>query len=97
MRAGAAAQGDFFLLNNPPTYTLASALDVAPRAATALRESANGGEVRIGDEADEDTYMCSIDFAFEEANASMLFDVLPPIVLVRAGDPRGRCSRTSPR
>jgi AraC-like DNA-binding protein len=82
-------KGDFFLLNNPPAYTLASALDVAPRAAAAFRSSANGGEVRIGAEADEDTYVCCIDFEFEETNASVLFDVLPPIVLVRDGDPRG--------
>ncbi|MFJ9085736.1 AraC family transcriptional regulator [Streptomyces sp. NPDC102384] len=82
-------KGDFFLLNNPPAYTLTSTLDLAPEQATAFRESENDGEVRIGAEADEDTYVCCIDFVFEEANASVLFDVLPPIVLVRAGDPRG--------
>jgi AraC-like DNA-binding protein len=82
-------RGDFFLLNNPPAYTLASAPDVAPREATVFQRSENGGEVRIGAESDEDTYVCCIDFVFEETNASVLFDVLPPIVLVRAGDPRG--------
>ncbi|MDA5144079.1 AraC family transcriptional regulator [Streptomyces sp. AD681] len=82
-------QGDFFLLNNPPAYTLTSAPDVAPSRVMAFRESEDDGEVRIGLEADEDTYVCCIDFVFEEANASVLFDVLPPVVLVRAGDPRG--------
>ncbi|MFE7077802.1 AraC family transcriptional regulator [Streptomyces sp. NPDC057620] len=45
--------------------------------------------VRIGATVDEDTYVCCIEVLFEEANASVLFDVLPPVVLVRAGDPRG--------
>nr|BFE30283.1 AraC family transcriptional regulator [Actinomadura rugatobispora] len=82
-------KGDFFLLNDPPSYTLTSTLDVGPGQATAFWESENDGEVRIGAESDEDTYVCCIDFVFEEANASVLFDVLPPIVLVRVGDPRG--------
>ncbi|MFF5075504.1 AraC family transcriptional regulator [Actinoplanes sp. NPDC000266] len=82
-------EGDFFLLNNPPAYTLASALDVKPRAATFYLKEPDDGDLRIGAESDEDTYVCSIDFMFEEANASMLFDVLPPVVLVRAGDSRG--------
>ncbi|RII13107.1 transcriptional activator FtrA [Streptomyces sp. YIM 130001] len=82
-------KGDFFLLNNPPAYTLASAFDVPADRATVFHERETGGEVRIGATADEDTYVCCIDFVFEEANASVLFDVLPPVVLVRAGDPRG--------
>ncbi|WP_258566138.1 AraC family transcriptional regulator [Streptomyces parvulus] len=82
-------KGDFFLLNSPPSYTLAGTLDVPPSRATVFHESENDGEVRIGAKADEDTYVCCIDFVFEETNASVLFDVLPPIVLVRAGDPRG--------
>ncbi|MFF0738837.1 AraC family transcriptional regulator [Streptomyces sp. NPDC004111] len=82
-------EGDFFLLNNPPSYTLASTFDPAPGQAIAFHESENDGEVRIGAKADENTYICCIDFVFEQANASVLFDVLPPVVLVRAGDPRG--------
>lgn len=82
-------KGDFFLLNNPPSYTLTSTPDGEWGRATAFRERENDGEVRMGAEADEDTYVCCIDFVFEEANASVLFDVLPPLVLVRAGDPRG--------
>ncbi|MFD5093915.1 AraC family transcriptional regulator [Amycolatopsis thailandensis] len=81
--------GDFFLLNNPPAYTLASALEVAPCEAADFQAGENDGEVRIGTRADEDTYVCCIDFVFEETNTSMLFDVLPPIVVVRADDPRG--------
>ncbi|MEU6449415.1 AraC family transcriptional regulator [Streptomyces sp. NPDC046979] len=76
-------------MNNPPSYTLAGTLDPAPVRATAFHESEHDGEVRIGAKADEDTYVCCIDFVFEEANTSVLFDVLPPIVLVRAADPRG--------
>ncbi|WP_431988306.1 AraC family transcriptional regulator [Streptomyces parvulus] len=82
-------QGDFFLLNDPPSYTLAGTPDPVPDQAVGFRESASDGEGRLGSEADEDTYVCCIDFVFEEANASVLFDVLPPVVLVRAGDPRG--------
>ncbi|MFD4130586.1 AraC family transcriptional regulator [Streptomyces globisporus] len=82
-------KGDFFLLNNPPSYTLTSTSDVPAGRATVFHESETDGEVRIGATADEDTYVCCIDFVFEEANASVLFDVLPPVVLVRAGDPRG--------
>ncbi|MEV6308675.1 AraC family transcriptional regulator [Streptomyces sp. NPDC051840] len=82
-------EGDFFLLNNPPSYTLAGTPDPEPAQVTAFHESENDGEVRMGAKADEDTYVCCIDFVFEQANASVLFDVLPPVVLVRSGDPRG--------
>jgi AraC-like DNA-binding protein len=82
-------EGDFYLLGSPPPYTLGSSLDAVPCPVAALPPNANGTGVRIGADADEDAYVCSIDFLFDDADASMLFDVLPPVVLVRAGDPRG--------
>ena len=83
-------QGDLYLLGNPPPYVLASSLDERPRAAAPLWDSAVDGAVRIGPEAQEDTYLCGGHFAFDDTNASMLLDVLPPLVHVRAADPRGR-------
>jgi len=83
-------EGDFYLLGNPPPYVLASALTEEPRSARSLWDSAVDGAVRIGPEAEEDTYLCGGHFSFDDTNASMLFDVLPPLVHVQATDPRGR-------
>lgn len=83
-------EGDFYLLGNPPPYVLASALTEEPRAAASLWDSATNGRVRIGPEAEEDTYLCGGHLSFEDTNASLLLDVLPPLVHVRAADPRGK-------
>lgn len=83
-------EGDFYLLGNPPPYVLASALTVEPRAAKPLWDSAANGAVRVGPEGEEDAYLCGGYFSFDDTNASILLDVLPPLVLVRAEDPRGR-------
>jgi AraC-like DNA-binding protein len=83
-------EGDFYLLGNPPPYVLASALTEEPRAAKPLWDSAANGAVRIGPEAGEDTYLCGGHFSFDDTNASILLDVLPPLVHVRAADPRGK-------
>ena len=83
-------EGDFYLLGNPPPYVLASALTEEPRAARPLWDGATNGAVRIGPEAEEDTYLCGGQFSFDDADASVLFDVLPPLVHVRAADPRGK-------
>jgi AraC-like DNA-binding protein len=82
-------EGDFYLLGNPPPYVLGSSLDAAPRAAATLPHNANGRGFRIGADIDEDAYTCSVDFAFDDNDASLVLDVLPPMVLVRAHDPRG--------
>ncbi|MGW4967003.1 cupin domain-containing protein [Nonomuraea sp. NPDC004186] len=82
--------GDFFLLGNPPPYVLASELTATPRAAKSLWDSATNGAVRIGPEAEEDTFLCSGHFSFDDTNASILIDVLPPLVHVHAADPRGK-------
>jgi AraC-like DNA-binding protein len=82
--------GDFYLLGNPPPYVLGGALDAEPCAAATLPQNAVGRGFRIGPDTDEDdAYTCSIDFAFDDHDAALLLDVLPPMVLVRADDPRG--------
>lgn len=83
-------EGDFYLLGNPPSYLLGSALGVKPRAAKALWATAADGALRIGPESEEDTYVCGGHFSFDDPNAPLLLDVLPALVLVRAGDPRGK-------
>ncbi|WP_413797067.1 AraC family transcriptional regulator [Streptomyces iranensis] len=82
--------GDFYLLGNPPPYVLAGTLTAEPRPAKPLWDSAANGAVRIGAEADEDTYLCGGHFTFDDTNASILLDVLPPLVHVHAADPRGK-------
>ncbi|WP_306208598.1 AraC family transcriptional regulator [Actinoplanes sp. RD1] len=66
--------GDFYLLGNPPPYGLGSSVEAA--RAPGPDGPANGAV----------TYTCTVDFAFQDADASALFSVLPPVVLVRAGD-----------
>ncbi len=51
---------------------------------------AANGAVRIGPETEEDAYLCGGHFSFDDTNAPLLLDVLPPLVHVRAADPRGR-------
>ncbi|MFI2278099.1 AraC family transcriptional regulator [Catenuloplanes sp. NPDC020197] len=82
--------GDIYLLNKPPRYLLAGSLDAEPRAAQALWDSAADGVARIGPESDEDTYLCSGSFWFDETNAPMLLDILPPLVHVKATNPHIR-------
>lgn len=78
-------EGDFYLLANPPRYRLAGDLDAPPQDAP----SSWDGTIVIGREEDEETYVCGGRFAFDDNNASVLLDVLPPVVLIRAPDPRG--------
>lgn len=82
--------GDFYLLGNPPPYVLAGALTATPRDAKSLWAGAANGAVRIGPETEQDTYLCGGHFSFDDTNAPLLLDVLPPLVHVRAADPRGR-------
>lgn len=46
--------------------------------------------VRIGPEPDEDFYLCAGHIGFDDRNAALLTDLLPPLVVVRAADPHGR-------
>lgn len=83
-------EGDFYLLGNPPPYVLASAPTEQPLDARSLWGGSPRGAVRIGSEAQEDTYLCGGHFSFDDTNAPVLLDVLPPLVHVRAADPRGK-------
>ncbi|MDQ7802418.1 AraC family transcriptional regulator [Amycolatopsis sp. A133] len=83
-------EGDFYLLGHPPQYTLSSSRDaVSALSAATLPPNTTGRGFRIGTEAGEDSYTCSVDFTFDAGDTSMLLDVLPRVVHVRAGDPRG--------
>src|SRR5260221_195836 len=77
-------EGDFYLLGTPPPYVLASTLTAPSRPAKPVWGSARDGVVRIGPEAEEDTYLCGGHFSFEDTNAPALTQVLPLLVLVRA-------------
>jgi AraC-like DNA-binding protein len=83
-------EGDFYLLGNPPSYELATSLSAEPRPAGTLWGDASDGTVRIGAVEEEDTYLCGGYCSFDDTNASMLIDVLPPLVHLRAGEPRGQ-------
>lgn len=82
-------QGDTFLLGNPPPYVLASTPDASPRPAEQAWAGAENGLVRIGPASEDDLYLCVGHIAFDDGNAALLTDLLPPLVLVRAGDPHG--------
>ncbi len=83
-------EGDFYLLGNPPRYVVGSALTVRPRSAAALLAASSDGALRIGPASEEDTFVCSGHFSFDDPNASLVLDILPLLVHVRAGDPGGR-------
>ncbi|WP_406036178.1 AraC family transcriptional regulator [Nocardioides sp. NBC_00163] len=82
-------EGDTFMLGNPPPYVLASTPDVSPRPAEAVWAGAEDGFVRIGPESENDLYLCVGHIAFDDQNAALLTDLLPPLVIVRAADPHG--------
>ncbi|WP_222722993.1 AraC family transcriptional regulator [Actinomadura alba] len=83
-------EGDTFMLGNPPPYVLASTLDASPRPAEPVWAGAEDGFVRIGPESEEDLYLCVGHIAFDDRNAALLTDLLPPLVIVRVADPHGR-------
>jgi AraC-like DNA-binding protein len=82
-------EGDTFMLGNPPPYVLASTLDASPHPAEQVWSDAEDGFVRIGPESEDDLYLCVGHIAFDDDNAALLTDLLPPLVIVRAADPRG--------
>ncbi|MFC8943319.1 cupin domain-containing protein, partial [Streptomyces griseoincarnatus] len=81
--------GDTFLLGNPPPYVLASTLDASPRPAEPVWAGAEDGFVRIGPESEDDLYLCVGHIGFDDRNAALLTDLLPPLVIVRVADPHG--------
>jgi AraC-like DNA-binding protein len=82
-------EGDTFMLGDPPPFVLAGALDARPRSAVSAWASAEDGVVQLGPEADDDLYLCTGHIAFDDDNAALLTDLLPPLVIVRADDPHG--------
>lgn len=81
--------GDTFLLGNPPPYVLASSPEAMASPAAPVFAEAEHGLVRIGLESEEDAYLCVGHIAFDERNAALLTDLLPPLLVVRADDPHG--------
>ena len=81
--------GDTFLLGNPPPYVLASSLEARPRPAAPVFANATDGFVRMGPESHEDAYLCVGHITFDDRNAALLTDLLPPLVVIRVGDPHG--------
>ncbi|MFJ9624822.1 AraC family transcriptional regulator [Streptomyces sp. NPDC101181] len=82
-------EGDTFMLGNPPPYVLSGSLDASPRPAAEVLAAAGDGIVQIGPESDDDLYICAGHIGFDERNATLLTDLLPPLVVVRAADPHG--------
>ncbi|MFD6286840.1 AraC family transcriptional regulator [Streptomyces sp. NPDC060205] len=82
-------EGDTFMMGNPPPYVLASTLDASPRPAKQVLAGAADGFVRIGPESEENLYLCVGHIAFDDRNAALLTDLLPPLVIVRVDDPHG--------
>jgi AraC-like DNA-binding protein len=87
-------EGDTFLLGHPPPYVFASDPGVPARpAASVLGDPADPDYptdlVRIGPESDDDLYLCVGHIGFDDDNAGLLTDLLPPLLVVRATDPHG--------
>ncbi|MDH6604652.1 AraC-like DNA-binding protein [Streptomyces sp. SAI-208] len=80
-------EGDFYLLKSPGPHVLASSPTVTPRPGRELLESASRGVARIGAEADETNYVCMASLWFDEANAPLLLEILPPLVHLPATNP----------
>ncbi len=83
-------EGDTFLMGNPPPYVLAGERDARPSPAALRWGEARPDVVTIGPATHEHTYVCTGRLTFDHRNASVLTDLLPPLVVVRATDPHGR-------
>ncbi|MCM3778696.1 AraC family transcriptional regulator [Microbacterium hydrocarbonoxydans] len=83
-------EGDTFLMGNPPAYELASSPGADGHAAQAAWDAgADDGVVTVGPQSHDDLYLCAGHIAFDDENAGILTDLLPPLVIVRATDPQG--------
>ncbi|MFI1393186.1 AraC family transcriptional regulator [Streptomyces griseoaurantiacus] len=80
-------EGDFYLLKSPGPHVLASSPTTTPRPGRELLEKASRGVARIGAEADETNYVCMASLWFDEANAPLLLEILPPLVHLPATNP----------
>lgn len=79
-------QGDFVLLPETPGFTLASDLALEP----ALVEPTQAEELRHGKKAGPPSMrMLGGYFRFDRANAALLLELLPSLVLIRRDEPGG--------
>lgn len=83
-------QGDTFMLGNPPPFVLASSPDARPRPVAPVWAQAEDGFVRIGPESDDSLYLCIGHIEFDERNAGLLTDLLPPLLVIHVDDPHGQ-------
>jgi len=83
-------EGDFYLLGNPPPYVLASDLAEEPVDSGPVWGADSDDTASDGAASASATYLCGGYFHFDDTNAALLIDILPTLVLVRAGDPRGK-------
>jgi AraC-like DNA-binding protein len=80
--------GDFLLFPATPGFTLASDLEVTPRPMELVPFEEHVDEVVHGDATLEPTVsLLGGYFAFDPINASILVDLLPPMLHIRATDP----------
>jgi AraC-like DNA-binding protein len=85
--------GDCYLLGNGRPHLLASAVDVRPvPSAEVFAGFVPGIPVRVG--AGQDTTIVGCGFEFDAANASVLTDVLPPLVHIPADSPHAEPMRS---
>ncbi|CAD5109858.1 IS5 family transposase IS4811 [Pseudomonas carbonaria] len=76
--------GDTYLLTNCPSYVIASDPALQPVDGSALYAAAHGNRVRHGG---EDTQVLGGSFVFDQRNAGLLMDVLPPLIRIPGNDP----------
>jgi len=84
--------GDTYLLTNCPSYVIASDPALQPVDGSALYAAARGNRVRHGG---EDTLVLGGSFVFDQRNAGLLMDVLPPIIQIPGSDPASAVLRTT--
>jgi len=80
-------QGDFLLLPMTPAFTLCSEPGVMPVPVEPQSDAVRHGE----QDGEPDFIALGGSFAFEQANAPLLLDLLPPLILIPASE--GRTTR----
>jgi AraC-like DNA-binding protein len=78
--------GDVIVTNGRRALSLASDPDLSPVEAESVFADASGGVAQVG-QGDE-FYMLGGHVAFDPAGASLLFDLLPPVIHVRRDSPQ---------
>lgn len=82
-------QGSGVMALGAGQYVLASDLNTESRDATSPWDSLDS-TVRIGPETEEEAFVCGGRLVFDDANMAVLTGALPPLVLVRAAEARGK-------